>query len=305
MNINPKVFVSYSWEDESHKNWVKEFTDRLIASGIDAVLDQYDLTLGDRLPFFMEQSISEADYVLIVCTPSYKEKSDNRAGGVGYEGHIISAELLSKGNERKFIPIIRKGTIATALPNCLAGKLGINLCEGCDEINFEDLITTIYGAKRKPALGKKPAYVGSKTTPSPSEASEPIHILGIITDKVTVPRMDGTRGCALYKIPFKLSKRPSSLWSKLFVQAWDFPPRFSTMHRPGIASIVGDEIILNGTTIEEVRDHHRETLKLCVDVANEKEQKILEAEQQKKLKEENRRKEHFSNVENIADSIVF
>lgn len=305
MNNSPKVFISYSWEDENHKNWVKELTDKLIDCGVDAVLDQYDLTLGDRLPQFMEQSVCNADYVLIICTPLYKEKSDNRTGGVGYEGHIISAELLTKGNERKFIPIIRKGTIATSIPNCLAGKLGINLCEGFDEENFEDLITTIFGAKKKPTLGRKPAYVGSKTIPSPAEVDEPIHILGIVTDKVTAPRMDGTPGCALYSIPFKLSKRPSSLWSKLFVQAWNFPPRFSSMHRPGIASVFGDEIVLDGTTIEEVRDYHRETLKLCVEVANKKEKETLETERQRKLREENQKAQHFSNVESIADSINF
>ncbi len=37
------------------------------------------------------------------------------------------------------------------------------------------------------------------------------------------------------------------------------------MHRPGIASVVDDEILLNGTTIEEVREYHRETLKLCIE----------------------------------------
>ena len=36
------------------------------------------------------------------------------------------------------------------------------------------------------------------------------------------------------------------------------------MHRPGIASVEGDEILLNGTTIEEVRDYHRKTLNLCI-----------------------------------------
>lgn len=98
-NENPKVFISYSWEDEEHKDWVRCFTDKLITNGIDATLDQYDLTLGDRLPQFMEQSIKFADYVLIICTPAYKEKSDSRKGGVGYEGDIISDELLKNSFE--------------------------------------------------------------------------------------------------------------------------------------------------------------------------------------------------------------
>ena len=62
-----------AWEDEAHKEWVRLLADSLFANGIDATLDQYDLSLGDRLPQFMEQSIAVSDYVLIICTPSYKK----------------------------------------------------------------------------------------------------------------------------------------------------------------------------------------------------------------------------------------
>lgn len=299
----PKVFISYSWEGDDHKDWVRHLTDSLLKNGIDATLDQYDLTLGDRLPQFMEQAISDADYVLVVCTPTYKEKSDARKGGVGYEGHIISGELFSKGNERKFIPVIRKGTAQTAMPDSLLGKLGIDLKDGPHyESNFNDLLTTLQEKKKKP-----PIYITkSMSKPAPRIVEDgPIHILGIITDQVTLPRMDGTLGSALYKIPFRLSRYPSALWRELFIRNWNDPPRFTTMHRPGIASVVGDEIILNGTTIEEVRDCHRETLMLCVEEANKEEQAILD-ERKRIAEQENMRKDqHYSRVKDIADSINF
>ncbi len=304
---HPKVFISYSWEEEAHQQWVREFADKLLADGIDATVDQYDASLGDRLPHFMEQSITTADYVLIICTPLYKEKADNRKGGVGYEGHIITEELYSKGNERKFIPVVRKGSFDESMPTFLAGKLGIDLTDSIHfENNYKDLITTIYEVKKKPEIGRVPSYV-SQSAPrlSPSSPDEPIHILGIITDEVTVPRMDGTRGCALYKIPFRLSKRPSSLWVNIFLSTWNSPPRFTTMHRPGIASVYGDKIILDGTTIEEVRDYHRETLVLCVNIANEKEQSIIAEDRRKRELEENRKNQHYTNVASIADDIKF
>lgn len=305
---HPKVFISYSWEDDEHKTWVKSLVDHLLSDGIDATLDQYDLSLGDRLPQFMEKSVSDADYVLIVCTPTYKSKSDSRKGGVGYEGHIISGELLSQGNERKFIPVIRKGSSQTALPACLSGKLGIDLTDEKsfeENENYKDLITTLYGMKTKPQLSIKPSFVPLKKDTGLSSDTEPIYILGIITDEVNVPKMDGTRGSALYKIPFRLSKRPSDLWCKLFVAAWNMPPRFTSMHRPGIASVHGDKIVLNGTTIEDVRNYHRETLILCVDEANRKETQILSEEQQRKEREESRKNEHYTNVNSIADKIEF
>ena len=304
---HPKVFISYSWEEDAHQQWVREFADRLLADGIDATIDQYDASLGDRLPHFMEQSITTADYVLIICTPLYKKKADNRKGGGGYEGHIITEELYSKGNERKFIPVVRKGSFDAAMPAFLAGKLGIDLTNPIHfENNYKDLITTIYGVKKKPEIGRVPSYVAqSAPRLSPSSPDEPIHILGIITDEVTVPRMDGTRGCALYKIPFRLSKRPSSLWVNIFLSTWNSPPRFTTMHRPGIASVYGDKIILDGTTIEEVRDYHRETLVLCVNIANEKEQSIIAEDRRKRELEENRKNQHYTNVASIADDIKF
>lgn len=304
---HPTVFISYSWEDDEHKKWVKDLADSLLSDGIDATVDQYDLSLGDRLPQFMEQSISNVDYVLIICTPIYKSKSDMRKGGVGYEGHIISGELLTKGNERKFIPVIRKGNTSNALPDFLSGKYGIDLTDGKQyENNYEDLITTIYGAKKKPTVGSQPSYINKTyTKPKNKDIDEPIRILGIITDEVTVPKMDGTRGCALYKVPFRLSKRPSDLWSQLFLAAWKSPPRFSTMHRFGIASVVGDKIILNGTTVEEVRDFHRETLILCVDEANRKEVEIKREEQRRREQEETRRKKHYDNVNSVIGEIEF
>ena len=300
-----KVFISYAWEDDV-KVWVKKFADKLKNDGIDVHLDQYDLTLGDRLPKFMEEQITSADYVLIICTPRYKIKADGRTGGVGYEGHIISAELMNLSNERKFIPVKRKGTFENAIPTFLAGKLGIDLSEGNNqfEIDYQNLITTILGKKHKPIAQSK-INLSENTLNDFSDENEPIHILGVITDQVTIPTMNGTRGCALYKIPFRLSRKPSSSWREFFLQSWNMPPSFTSMHRPGIASVYKDEIILDGTTIEEVRDYHRATLLLCVEEANKKEQKFLENQHRKMELEEQRKNQHFSNVAKITESISF
>lgn len=105
----PKVFVSYSLEDDRHREWVRDFASRLRSDGVDAELDQWMLAPGDQLPEFMERAVRENDFVLIVCTPRYKERADGRIGGVGYEGDIMTAEVLSKREQRKFIPVLRRG----------------------------------------------------------------------------------------------------------------------------------------------------------------------------------------------------
>ncbi len=124
---NPNVFISYSWEEDSHNTWVKLFAEKLINDGINAKLDKWDLVPGDQITDFMEKSVRENDFVLVLCTPKYKEKSDNRKGGVGYEGNIMTAEIFSKKNHRKFIPILKSGSWENAAPSWLLGKYYIDL----------------------------------------------------------------------------------------------------------------------------------------------------------------------------------
>lgn len=45
--IRPRVFVSYSWEDEEHIEWTKRLANYLMENGVDTHIDQYDLELGD------------------------------------------------------------------------------------------------------------------------------------------------------------------------------------------------------------------------------------------------------------------
>lgn len=48
----------------------------------------------------------------------------------------------------------------------------------------------------------------------------------------------------------------------------DRPASFTSMRRPGIARVVGDRGVLDGTTVEEVAQHHQRTLELAVDATN-------------------------------------
>ncbi|MDO8431436.1 MAG: hypothetical protein Q7S58_03405 [Candidatus Binatus sp.] len=63
------------------------------------------------------------------------------------------------------------------------------------------------------------------------EKDDGIRIERVITDEVGVPRNDGTPGSAFYAVPFKLSAAPSALWTRLFLEEWKLPPRFTAMHR--------------------------------------------------------------------------
>lgn len=158
-SASPKVFISYSWDDVAHTKWTKELAARLRRDGIDVTLDQWRLVPGDQLPKFMETAIRENSHVLILCTPNYKIKSDERRGGVGYEGDIMSAEVFTEGNHRKFIPILRSGTREYSLPSWLRGKYFLDLSgDPYSEASYRDLLATLHNQREQaPALGQVPS----------------------------------------------------------------------------------------------------------------------------------------------------
>jgi hypothetical protein len=307
----PTAFVSYSWDNNAHKKWVAELATRLRRDGIDARLDQWHAAPGDQLPHFMEREIRENHYVIVICTPNYKRKSDNRAGGVGYEGDIMTAEVFTTKNQRKFIPVLASGNWIESAPSWLAGKYFVDLSNSAKfDQNYQDLLSTIIGTRMQaPPLGPAPVDFlppkHSQPMQQPIQQSTEVRILGVVVDEVTDPRLDGARGSALYRVPFRLSRRPSSEWVQLFLQSWEMPPRWTSMHRPGIANVVGDRIILDGTTIEEVQHYHKRTLTLCINEANKKEAEWKARVAQQKALEEQRSQAHRKSISDIASQIKF
>jgi hypothetical protein len=108
----------------------------------------------------MESKIRDSDFVILICTPLYAEKSNIPRGGVGYEKNIISAEMLQASDLRpKFIPILRKGTFDDALPTYLGSKYAIDFKEPQNQISaFDELLRAIYKQPHpeKPPLGQNP-----------------------------------------------------------------------------------------------------------------------------------------------------
>jgi hypothetical protein len=201
--------------------------------------------------------------------------------------------------------ILASGNWEMAVPVWLKGKYGIDLSsESTFSRGYDDLLTTLHKTRTAaPPLGPRPV-AGAPTIPEPT-APQPITILGVIADEVTEPRRGHTPGSALYHIPFRLSRTPTSLWAELFLQAWDTPPQFTTMHRPGIASVTGDKIILDGTTIEEVERYHRDTLVICVKTANEEDKLVRERRQRDEELRNISADEHRAKVAEISRRLKF
>lgn len=160
----PIVFISYSWDNQEHEDWVIKLATKLCDNGVNAILDKWDLgPLGKPLPHFMQESISKSQRVICIMTPNYKKKTDNLAGGVGYEYSIITSEILTDGaNTSKFIPLFRAGTDADAIPIALKGRKYVDMREDAlfEEKFFQELLRDIHDEPKfkKPPIGKKPLF---------------------------------------------------------------------------------------------------------------------------------------------------
>lgn len=159
MTDNPKVFISYSHDSPEHKQWVSELAARLRHNGVDAILDQWDLGLGDDITRFMERGIVDADRVLVICTDEYVSKANVGEGGVDYERMIINAELVQNLGTDKFIPIIRQASGKVRTPTFLGTRVYADFRNDNQfDAECEKLIRELHEMPivEKPPLGESP-----------------------------------------------------------------------------------------------------------------------------------------------------
>jgi hypothetical protein len=160
-NKIPRVFVSYSHDSPDHKDWVREFSEELVKNGIDVILDQWDVGLGDDLPKFMENSLGEVDRVLMICTPAYVIKANDGTGGVGYEAMIVTGELVRNLGTNKFIPVVRQTAGKFDLPKSVSTRFFVDLSEDKEathKFEMDRLLRELHQAPAnpKPVLGSSP-----------------------------------------------------------------------------------------------------------------------------------------------------
>ncbi|WP_281612918.1 toll/interleukin-1 receptor domain-containing protein [Flammeovirga sp. SubArs3] len=157
---NPKVFISYSWDDEDHKQWVLDLSKRLFENGVEVILDRYELKPGKNMIHFMEQAVPKADKVLTIFTPNFKLKAESRSGGVGFEYSIMNSELYNSiADNKKFIPILRRGSFSESIPNFIQQFIAIDMVEDSQfESKLSELLLAIYDKPQveKPQIGKSP-----------------------------------------------------------------------------------------------------------------------------------------------------
>lgn len=158
-----KVFVSYSHDSPEHGKVVLSLAHRLRSDGIDAVLDQYEQSPPFGWPYWMEEQIRTADFVLIVCTKLYRqhvehfESISDSGKGVLWESNIIYNHIyIARLRNDKFIPVLISG----ASPECVPTPLkGFTYYSPENEEGYDSLYRRIVGNPlvKRPPLGQKRA----------------------------------------------------------------------------------------------------------------------------------------------------
>lgn len=160
----PTAFISYSWESDAHKAWVRQLAEKLRSQGVKVILDQWELTPGGDRTHFMESNIVASDFVIIICTPTYAIKGNKRDGGVGYEAMIITSQLARRILQDKFIPVLRSGNFDdSAVPVWLQSKIGVDLRgDPYDPKQYDILLRAVHRANDvAPPIGPKPVFAAN------------------------------------------------------------------------------------------------------------------------------------------------
>ena len=167
--IVTKAFVSYSWSSPEHEEWVLDLATNLRESGVDAILDKWDLKEGHEANAFMEKMVSDKNVtkVIIVCDRIYAEKSNSRKGGAGTEAQIISKELYQKEDQDKFVAVVTENneTGQPNLPTYYASRIYIDFCDAARySEKFEQLLRWVANRPihKKPELGMLPEYLSNE-----------------------------------------------------------------------------------------------------------------------------------------------
>lgn len=140
---SPKVFISYSYDSQEHREWVINLAEKLKSAGIIVIIDVWDLHPGDDITFFMESAVARSDRVLLVCTEEYVKKADQGRGGVGYERLIVTGELVNDIVTNKFVPIVRGLGDGRKVPRFLATRLYVDLN---DDPHFDERLNELIEA---------------------------------------------------------------------------------------------------------------------------------------------------------------
>ena len=155
---SPIVFISYSHDSQQHADRVLTLSDHLRSDGIDCILDQYEDSPPEGFPRWMDRKIQAADFVLMICTPTYYrrvmgDEDPDKGHGVAWESALIYQNIYNEGtSNNRFIPVLLEGGQEADIPRPWQG---VKHYRPTTKEGYEELYRrlTFQPLTPKPALG--------------------------------------------------------------------------------------------------------------------------------------------------------
>ncbi|MBV8264839.1 MAG: TIR domain-containing protein [Planctomycetaceae bacterium] len=178
----PRVFLSYSHDSDEHADRVLALAYALRDRGIDVILDRFvHPAPAEGWPRWMERNLDEADFVLLICTETYRrramgQEAPGRGLGVRWVGSLISNRIYhDQTSGSRFIPILLPGAEPTHIPDPVRGHnhyriTAFDLADPGFEALYRHL--TDQPATLKPDLGEV-VILPPKPRPQPSPGPLP------------------------------------------------------------------------------------------------------------------------------------
>ena len=171
----PKLFISCSWISPRHKLRVLDLAQKLRTSGVDPILDKWELKEGQDTIAFMERMVTDPtiDKILMVVDKDYTEKANAREGGIGTEAQIISKEIYDNKGQEKFVALVleKDANGKPYLPLYYQSRIYIDFSESHSEKEFEKLLRWIFD---------KPLYVKPDDGLSEDDEERQINIEALV-----------------------------------------------------------------------------------------------------------------------------
>src|SRR4051812_12593750 len=118
-----RVLISYAHDSPEHEDRVRTLWFFLRRNGVDARLDLPAAMERQDWPLWMDREIAAAERVLVVASPAYGERAEDRAPagvglGVRWEAGSLRELLYATGEAglRKVLPVVLPGGRREDLP---------------------------------------------------------------------------------------------------------------------------------------------------------------------------------------------
>ncbi|MHC1742783.1 MAG: tetratricopeptide repeat protein [Syntrophobacteraceae bacterium] len=154
----PRVFISYSHDSDEHCARVLALAEQLRRDGLDARIDQFEASPSEGWPIWCARQILDADFVLLACTKSYRERflgldGFGRGRGVRWEGKIIQNILYFDEVSTGFIPVVFEPGDDQYIPETVKEASWVHVqTTSFEESGYGSLRLRLGGRRRLPPL---------------------------------------------------------------------------------------------------------------------------------------------------------